>query len=97
VRAKEIVYVLRCSSVNQARGPSYAPPVGRGYASHVVTEARITCPECGFSKVETMPTNSCQHSYRCEACSASLTPRAGDCCVFCSYADEVCPPRQLAA
>lgn len=23
-------------------------------------ESKITCPECGFSKVETMPTNACQ-------------------------------------
>jgi hypothetical protein len=62
----------------------------------VVTEARITCPECGFSKVETMPTSACQRLYVCRGCQALLTPRPGDCCVFCSYADHACPPKQAA-
>jgi len=34
----------------------------------IVTEARITCPECGNSRVETMPFDACQHFYHCEAC-----------------------------
>jgi len=63
----------------------------------VVTEARITCPDCGFSKAETMPTNACLHTYRCEDCLELLTPRPGDCCVFCSYSDQECPPKQAAA
>jgi hypothetical protein len=67
------------------------------YALDVVTEAWITCPECGFSKVETMPTNACQHFYVCASCQALLRPRHGDCCVFCSYADHDCPPKQAAA
>ncbi len=62
----------------------------------VVTEARITCPECGFAKVETMPTDACQHFYRCDGCETLLRPLAGDCCVFCSYADHACPPKQAA-
>jgi hypothetical protein len=60
----------------------------------MVTEAKITCPECGFQKVEAMPTNACQHLYLCEGCETVLKPREGDCCVFCSFADQVCPPRQ---
>lgn len=63
----------------------------------VVTEARVTCPTCGFTKVETMPTDACRHSYRCEGCGEMLRPLSGDCCVFCSYADAVCPPKQAAA
>jgi hypothetical protein len=63
----------------------------------VVTEARITCPVCGFSKFETMPDDACRRFYRCERCGTLLTPRPGDCCVFCSYADAACPPRQRAA
>jgi hypothetical protein len=62
-----------------------------------VTEAWLTCPECGFAKVEAMPTNACQHFYRCDSCNALLKPLPGDCCVFCSYADHVCPPKQAAA
>ncbi|HEY7560953.1 MAG TPA: GDCCVxC domain-containing (seleno)protein [Gaiellaceae bacterium] len=63
----------------------------------MVTKARITCPNGGFSKVETMPTDACRHLYRCDGCGASLRPLAGDCCVFCSYSDQVCPPKQAAA
>jgi len=60
----------------------------------LVTEATLMCPECGFAKVETMPTAACQYFYRCEACATTLKPLPGDCCVFCSYSDQVCPPKQ---
>ncbi|CAN5166273.1 hypothetical protein BH09ACT13_BH09ACT13_12700 [soil metagenome] len=63
----------------------------------IVTEALITCPACGLSKVEPMPTDACQYFYRCEGCGELLRPLPGDCCVFCSYADSVCPPKQNAA
>ncbi len=63
----------------------------------LVTEARLTCPSCGLVKVETMPTNACQRFYCCEGCGEMLQPLPGDCCVFCSYADSVCPPKQVAA
>jgi len=57
-------------------------------------EAVITCPECGHRASEVMPTNACQHFYRCKGCGALLKPLTGDCCVFCSYADTLCPPKQ---
>jgi hypothetical protein len=57
-------------------------------------ESTITCPECGFSKKETMPTDSCQFFYECENCKKVLKPKSGDCCVFCSYGDVPCPPIQ---
>lgn len=57
-------------------------------------ESKITCPECGFSKVETMPTNACQWYYECESCKALLKPLKGDCCVYCSYGTAKCPPIQ---
>lgn len=53
----------------------------------------ITCP-CGHQSVEQMPETSCQYFYRCEACGATLKPREGDCCVFCSYGSVPCPPIQ---
>jgi hypothetical protein len=62
--------------------------------SVVVTEATITCPECGRAAVEEMPTNACRFFYTCASCHAFLRPLAGDCCVFCSYADQMCPPKQ---
>jgi hypothetical protein len=54
----------------------------------------ITCPRCGRQSAETMPTNACQFFYECTHCSALLKPKAGDCCVFCSYGDVPCPSIQ---
>jgi hypothetical protein len=62
----------------------------------LITEATITCPACGTQALETMPENACQHFYRCAGCETMLKPKPGDCCVFCSYADAVCPPKQQA-
>jgi hypothetical protein len=62
----------------------------------VVTEATITCPLCGTLARGAMPENACQFFYACTGCGEMLKPKAGDCCVFCSYADTACPPKQLA-
>jgi len=42
----------------------------------------ITCPECGFSKEETMPKYSWISFYECSNCGRLLRPKKGDCCVF---------------
>jgi len=60
----------------------------------VVTESLLTCPQCGHAKRETMPTEACQFFYECENCKALLSPKPGDCCVFCSYGSTPCPPVQ---
>jgi hypothetical protein len=62
----------------------------------VILEATITCPVCGYKARERMPTDACQRFYICGGCEALLRPLEGDCCVFCSYADERCPPLQAA-
>ena len=54
----------------------------------------ITCPMCGVAQAEPMPTDACMYFYECTGCSERLRPRAGDCCVFCSYGTEKCPPKQ---
>ena len=41
-----------------------------------------------------MPTDACLWFYACEACKSVLTPKPGDCCVFCSFGDVPCPPVQ---
>lgn len=64
--------------------------------SPAVLESVVTCPHCGQSKAETMPTGACQFFYDCPGCGALLRPKAGDCCVFCSYGSVPCPPVQLA-
>ena len=63
----------------------------------VVTQARLTCPECGSTRSEEMPTDACQFFYECANCRAVLRPNEGDCCVFCSYADMRCQSKQLEA
>jgi hypothetical protein len=60
----------------------------------VVTVATLTCPECHVSTREEMPANACQFFWTCPSCAARIRPLPGDCCVFCSYADRVCPPKQ---
>ncbi len=59
-------------------------------------ESTITCPQCGHRETERMPVDACQFFYRCKACNTMLKPRAGDCCVFCSYGSVPCPSRQKA-
>lgn len=53
--------------------------------STVVLESVITCPECGASKQ--IDADGCLPvvPYECTTCKKLLKPKAGDCCVFCSY------------
>nr|WP_294846419.1 GDCCVxC domain-containing (seleno)protein [uncultured Sphingomonas sp.] len=60
----------------------------------IVHESILTCPNCGVSKSETMPTNACWFFYDCTGCRKMLRPLPGDCCVFCSYGTVKCPPIQ---
>ncbi|HJR10322.1 MAG TPA: GDCCVxC domain-containing (seleno)protein [Rhodanobacteraceae bacterium] len=57
-------------------------------------ESTITCPDCGTATRALMPTDACQFFWDCPSCGAVLKPEPGDCCVFCSYGDMPCPPRQ---
>ncbi len=59
------------------------------------TRATLTCPKCGFAQLAEMPLDACQFFYQCVSCKAVLKPKAGDCCVFCSYADVPCPSMQM--
>lgn len=61
----------------------------------IKTTATITCPFCGHDQISEMPTDACQHFFKCEKCEKTMTPKKGDCCVFCSYADSKCPPKQI--
>lgn len=57
----------------------------------------LTCPKCGTEHTETMPTDACQFFYQCRACNEVLKPKAGDCCVYCSYGTVRCPSKQTGA
>lgn len=54
----------------------------------------ITCPKCGYTKTETMPTDVCQIKYTCQKCNAVMYPKDDDCCVFCTYGTHKCPSMQ---
>ena len=60
------------------------------------TSSILTCPDCGHASVETMPTDACAYFHECRNCGVLLKPKAGDCCVFCSYGSVPCPPIQEA-
>jgi len=59
-----------------------------------ILQSVLTCPSCGFSKSEAMPTDACLFFYDCTSCATRLRPKAGHCCVFCSYGSVRCPPMQ---
>lgn len=60
----------------------------------MIVVSTLTCPQCGHESDETMPSDACVYFHACAGCGAQLTPRAGDCCVFCSYGSVPCPPVQ---
>jgi hypothetical protein len=63
----------------------------------VALESVITCPHCAHAQAELMPINACQYFYECAGCGASLRPKPGHCCVFCSFGSVPCPPMQAEA
>ena len=69
----------------------------RSDGAGVILQSVITCPNCGQHAEETMPTNACLFFYECSRCGATLKPKTGDCCVFCSYGSVPCPPVQTGA
>ena len=62
---------------------------------NVITKSKIKCPFCGFEKEEEMPVVACIHFYECTQCGKIIKPKEGDCCVFCSFGDVKCPPKQI--
>lgn len=62
--------------------------------SGAVLESMLTCPRCGTTEKDSMPTDACVFFWTCPGCRVRLKPKPGDCCVFCSYGDVACPPIQ---
>lgn len=62
----------------------------------IVNYSTLTCPYCHRQSRAFMPTNACAIVWNCPQCQNELKPKAGDCCVFCSYGDTPCPPIQQA-
>ena len=63
-------------------------------ASDVILESELLCPKCAHKMLDTMPTNACQWFYECDDCRMLISPKQGDCCVFCSFGSVPCPPKQ---
>ena len=61
----------------------------------VVLETTITCPECSRSETETMSAEARPSFYSCSGCGATLKPKSGDCCVYCSHSAVPCPSIQI--
>jgi hypothetical protein len=53
----------------------------------------LRCPACGVESPAEMPDDACLFFWECPACHTIVRPKAGDCCVFCSYGREPCPPK----
>ena len=45
----------------------------------------LRCPHFGHAERLTMPDDACVFFHVCGRCGVVLRPKAGDCCVFCSY------------
>ncbi|MFA0792613.1 GDCCVxC domain-containing (seleno)protein [Microbulbifer echini] len=60
----------------------------------LILTSMISCPVCNHCQEEAMPVDACQWFYQCKCCGKLLTPKKGDCCVFCSYGTVSCPPVQ---
>jgi hypothetical protein len=89
---KAVAWLIEGQPGLQAKAPAESParreePVPAGWAT-------ITCPSCGHSALESMPQDACLFFYQCRSCGVVLKPKAGDCCVFCSYGDAPCPSRR---
>ena len=56
--------------------------------------SNITCPSCGHTEKEKLPTETCQVYYNCKKCDKKLTPEGDDCCVYCTYGTHKCPSKQ---
>ena len=74
-----------------------ATNMDRNGPTGIITSASLTCPSCGTQQTAEMPTDACQFFFECASCKSVLRPKPGDCCVFCSYADTLCPSKQAEA
>ena len=65
-------------------------------ATGVEAHSTLTCPKYGHAQDLAMPTDSCSclFFHPCAGGGALLSPKPGDCCVFCSYGPAKCPPKQ---
>jgi len=73
----------------EVTGPPEAQGVITDYFGDSIS-ATLTCPHCQHHQSETIPDNQCLFFYQCSTCREVIRPKAGDCCVFCSYGSRPC-------
>ena len=61
---------------------------------NIINRTHLTCPYCCFREAWEIPADFCLISHRCTNCNMQIKPAPGDCCVFCSYGDTLCIPKQ---
>lgn len=99
-RGSEVAASTLCTRTHVRRAPRLAAVQADDRRRHFLQpdglklSSVLTCPRCGSSAEEQMPTDACTFFYPCTGCGALLRPEAGDCCVFCSYGTVPCPPVQ---
>jgi hypothetical protein len=60
----------------------------------LIHHTHLACPFCSFREELEIPVDFCLISHRCTNCNMQIKPTPGDCCVFCSYGDVLCIPKQ---
>lgn len=64
-------------------------------AKKLKKQSLVKCPHCNFEEFLDMSFDNCIISHKCNSCGKIMTPREGECCIFCSYGSEKCPTKQL--
>ena len=92
------IYILRAQRAFSAAARPLKLTVRRPeMLQPLLLESILMCPNCGATTAELMPMDACIYFHECVSCHAMLRPRAGDCCIFCSYGSVKCPPIQQAS
>ena len=60
----------------------------------IVKRTHLACPNCSFREELEIPADYCLFFHTCANCETRLRSASGDCCVFCSYEDTLCIPKQ---
>lgn len=90
-----IFLFAQCNSLERQNNSNREIEINNVQSSTAKSETcKITCPYCGYTKTEILPTEVCQIKYQCEKCQKTLTPKGDDCCVFCTYSTHKCPSKQ---
>lgn len=88
------ILFVNCSNPTEKADNMKNNSISKDSNSKPSITSEITCPKCGFKKTENLPTDVCVIKYTCKNCNTELTPKVGDCCVFCTYGTHKCPSKQ---